>query len=160
MFILLHGCTTWMLSKHIEKKPRWEQYKNATCCLEQIQEAATPQNSRGTSLLTYQLGNGLLKITKELFAYKLYHVYIYIYIYICVCVCVNRILYQISHKGCCPVGWGSRLHRLHLCRGVRWLSQRVSYIWHKTNLMVRFQWFSNITIRFQSIAWSRNVFDN
>ena len=30
----------------------------------------------------------------------------------------------------CPVGWGFRIHRLHICKGVR-LPQRVSWIWHK-----------------------------
>ena len=29
----------------------------------------------------------------------------------------------------CPVGWGCRIHRLLLCRGVR-TSQRLSWIWH------------------------------
>ena len=31
----------------------------------------------------------------------------------------------------CPVSWGCRIHRFHLCRGVR-LPQQVSRIWHKT----------------------------
>ena len=30
----------------------------------------------------------------------------------------------------CPVGWGCRIHRLLLCRGVRPPPQRVSWIWH------------------------------
>ena len=30
-----------------------------------------------------------------------------------------------------PVRWGCRIHRLHLCRGVR-LLQQMSWIWHKT----------------------------
>ena len=29
-----------------------------------------------------------------------------------------------------PVGWGCRIYRLHLCRGVRSPPQRVSWIWH------------------------------
>ena len=44
-----------------------------------------------------------------------YRSYIYIYIYI----------YHTS-----LVGWGCRIHRLHLCRGVR-LTQWVFWIWHK-----------------------------
>ena len=28
----------------------------------------------------------------------------------------------------CPVGWGCKIHRLHLCRGVRPSPQRVSWI--------------------------------
>ena len=31
----------------------------------------------------------------------------------------------------CPVGWGCRIYRLLLCRGVR-PPQRVSWIWHET----------------------------
>ena len=30
----------------------------------------------------------------------------------------------------CPVSWGWRIHWLHLCRGVRPLPERVSWIWH------------------------------
>ena len=30
-----------------------------------------------------------------------------------------------------PVGWGCWIHRLHLCRGVKF-SQRVDWIWHYT----------------------------
>ena len=34
------------------------------------------------------------------------------------------------HQILCPAGWGSRIRRLHLCRGVRALLQQVSLIWH------------------------------
>ena len=34
--ILLYGCTTWTLTKCMEKKTKWELHKNATCCFEQI----------------------------------------------------------------------------------------------------------------------------
>ena len=44
---------------------------------------------------------------------KMHHsVFLYIYIYIVMEVMVVRI-------GDCPVGWGCRIHWLHLCRGVR-----------------------------------------
>ena len=33
------------------------------------------------------------------------------------------------HSAYCPVGWGCRIHRQHLCRGLR-LPQLVSWIWH------------------------------
>ena len=36
--ILLYRCTTWTLAERMEKKARWELYKNATCCFEQIPE--------------------------------------------------------------------------------------------------------------------------
>ena len=32
----------------------------------------------------------------------------------------------------CPVGWSCKIHRLLLCRGVR-PTQRVSWIWHKSD---------------------------
>ena len=32
----------------------------------------------------------------------------------------------------CPVGWGCRIHRLHLCKEVRPYPQHVSWIWHLT----------------------------
>ena len=33
----------------------------------------------------------------------------------------------------CTLGWGYRIHRLHICRGIRPFSfQRVSWIWHRT----------------------------
>ena len=38
-----------------------------------------------------------------------YNIYIYIYIYIY----ISKVL----HIYPCPVGWGCRIHRLHLCRG-------------------------------------------
>ena len=47
----------------------------------------------------------------------------------------NSSLTQINH---CPVGWGCRIHRLHLCRGVR---PPLTSVLDMTlnNLMVRFQ---------------------
>ena len=39
----------------------------------------------------------------------------------------------------CPVGWGCRIHRLHLCRGVT-PPQTVAMDMTLNNLMVRFQW--------------------
>ena len=38
VFILLNGCTTWILTKPREKA-WWELHKNATCCLDRILEA-------------------------------------------------------------------------------------------------------------------------
>ena len=32
----------------------------------------------------------------------------------------------------CPIGWGCRIHRLHLCREVKLPPQKVSWIWHQT----------------------------
>ena len=55
------------------------------------------------------------------------HTYIYIYIY-------TGNLYQ----NYCPVGWGCRIHRLLLCRGVRPPPTSVLDMTLK-NLMVRFQ---------------------
>ena len=65
------------------------------------------------------------------------YVYIYIYIYIytytkCVCVCVYEIyIYIAALREICPVCWGCRIHRLHLCRVVKNLPpKRVS--WYDT----------------------------
>ena len=41
----------------------------------------------------------------------------------------NRIDNLSSNPGC-PVGWGCRIYRLLLCRGVRPPPQSVSWIWH------------------------------
>ena len=69
-------------------------------------------------------------------SYKKEYIYIYIYIYICararVCVCVsfsNNSYVMLLLQKYCLVSWGSRIHRLHLCRGVR-LPKRVS--WYDT----------------------------
>ena len=46
----------------------------------------------------------------------------------------------LSHKQTtCPVGWGCRIHRLHLCRGVTPQQTSVPDM-TLNNLMVRFQW--------------------
>ena len=43
----------------------------------------------------------------------------------------QRVLWLLkSPNRICPVGWGSRIHRLLLCRGVRPHPQRVFWIWH------------------------------
>ena len=39
-------------------------------------------------------------------------------------------LFLLFSYGICPIDWGCRIHRLHLCRGIRPLPQRVSWIWH------------------------------
>ena len=62
------------------------------------------------------------------YVHKHTHIYIYIYIYnacvsFCVCVCacigVHIYIYIYIYILDCPVGWGCRIHWLHLCRGVR-----------------------------------------
>ena len=70
---------------------------------------------------------GLFKnVTYKLFAYKSYDIYIYIYIYIYKQdLALNNPQELIFHKiqpsqtKSCPVTCGCRVHRLHLCRGVR-----------------------------------------
>ena len=42
---------------------------------------------------------------------------------------VLRCIHLISKRFVNPVGWGCRIHRLHLSREVR-LPQRVSWLWH------------------------------
>ena len=42
--ILLYGCTTWTLTKRLEKKTRWQLHKNAACNPEQVL-AATPHKT-------------------------------------------------------------------------------------------------------------------
>ena len=54
----------------------------------------------------------------------------YVPVYICICIrAVELWLYntKMEHSG--TVGWGSRIHRRHLCRGVRPPHQRVSWIY-------------------------------
>ena len=41
--ILLYGCTTWTLTKHMEKKLDWQQHKNAASNFEQVLEATNHQ---------------------------------------------------------------------------------------------------------------------
>ena len=43
--VLLYGCTTWTLTKRLEKKLVGELHKDAAGCFEQILEAAPLQNS-------------------------------------------------------------------------------------------------------------------
>ena len=47
------------------------------------------------------------------------------------CRCYSGISIHTSLSYLGPVGWGSRIHRSQLCRGVR-LPQQVSWIWHYT----------------------------
>ena len=54
------------------------------------------------------------------------HIYIYIYIYI-----FDNYYTVGSSTMSKYVGWGCRIHRQHICRGVR-PSKRVSWIGHKT----------------------------
>ena len=42
--ILLYGCTTWTLTKRLEKKTRWQLHNNAACNPEQVL-AATPHKT-------------------------------------------------------------------------------------------------------------------
>ena len=56
MSILLYGCTTWTLTKRIEKKTKWELHKNAWSYFEQILEA-TPHETAAVLLLTSHLKN-------------------------------------------------------------------------------------------------------
>ena len=55
--------------------------------------------------------------------------------------CINILCFcilAVDSLNLCPVGWGRRIHRLHLCRGVRLPSMRVPDM-TLNNLMVRFQ---------------------
>ena len=49
VMVLLYECTTWTLTKCMEKKTRWGVYKNIMCCFEQILEGATHKNSNYTA---------------------------------------------------------------------------------------------------------------
>ena len=87
--------------------------------VEQSREGVAPSPTPWCS--SYRKGS--LRVTLD------YGRQLYFYIYICVCVCINLILL-------CPVGWGCRIHWLHLCRGVKKTKKknkktRVSWIWHK-----------------------------
>ena len=64
--------------------------------------------------------------------------------------CINVRMFVVSkqadriwdhlNENCCPVGWDSKIHRLHLCRWVRLLPhQQVSWYMTLNNLMLRFQ---------------------
>ena len=80
------------------------------------------------------------KQTKQKDIYIYLHIYIYIYIYISISVCMYVCMYQSKYfysyvcidlsifESICPVGWGCRIHWLHLCRGVRpHLNERPGY---------------------------------
>ena len=56
MPILLHGCTTWTLGKHLEKKVKWELQKDAMSCFEQILES-TLHKTASTWALIFNLKN-------------------------------------------------------------------------------------------------------
>ena len=40
-------------------------------------------------------------------------------VYVPIWKCMSESVYRVSQNRCCTVGWGSRIHRLHLFRGVR-----------------------------------------
>ena len=83
------------------------------------------------------------------FIHKNTHTHTHIYIYMCVCVCVCIYIYIYMEWGImfftvsfisklhitmtlCPVSWGCRIHRLHLCGEVRPHPRWVPWIWHWT----------------------------
>ena len=55
----------------------------------------------------------------------------------------RRLLYHLlnhpNQTASCPVSWGCRIHRLHLCRGVRTPTPISVLVMTLNNLMVRFQ---------------------
>ena len=53
--------------------------------------------------------------------------------------CYEPICYNNTLSTVCPVGWGCRIHRLHICRGVRPSPMSVLDM-TLNNLMVRFLW--------------------
>ena len=62
-----------------------------------------------------------------------------IFIYICMYISISTYVFVYVR---CPGDWGCRIHRLHLCRGVR-LPPPLAYECPDmtlSNLMVRFQW--------------------
>ena len=57
---------------------------------------------------------------------------------VCQYIYLNITSAEVSRMSCCPVGWGCRIHRLHLCRGVT--PSPISVLDMKlNNLMVRSQ---------------------
>ena len=58
--VLLYGCTTWTLTKRMEKKAWRELHKNAASNIEQVMEAAPPQSSICTA--TYHPSRKLSKL--------------------------------------------------------------------------------------------------
>ena len=58
----------------------------------------------------------------HIYTYTYTHLYTYTYTHI----------FAHTQTQTCPVGWGRRIHQLHLCKGVRTPTQRVSWIRHET----------------------------
>ena len=92
----------------------------------------------------------LLSLWDQILLFSWYiYIYIYIYIYMCVCVCVCvcvcshlQIICEVTFVVItwnCPVGWGCRIHRLLLCRGIRHPPSTSVLDMTLNNLMVRFQ---------------------
>ena len=61
--ILQYGYTTWMLTKRIQKRTRWELHKNAVRCLEQILKA-THHKTTAVGPLNSHLTNHSSKTNK------------------------------------------------------------------------------------------------
>ena len=80
------------------------------------------------------LGTILKSLVKGLSIYLSIYLFLYVCVCVCVCVCVWWCFIKIF-LGCLmpnpvsSVGLGRRIHRLHLCRGLR-LPERVSCLWH------------------------------
>ena len=58
--ILLYGCTTWTLTKRLEKKLDGNLHKNATCNLKQVLAATPPQDTNCTA--TCHISRKLFKL--------------------------------------------------------------------------------------------------
>ena len=58
--ILLYGCTTWTLTKRLEKKLDGQLHKNAASNIEQVLAATPPQHTNSTA--TCLLSRKLLKL--------------------------------------------------------------------------------------------------
>ena len=118
--ILLYGCTTWTLTKRMEKKLD----SNYTRMLRAILNKSWRQHS------TKQLLYGRLSpITKTIKFRRIGHAG---HCWSSRDELISDILFWTTFSGpLCPAGWDCRIYRLHLCRGVR-PPERVSWIWHIT----------------------------
>ena len=61
MSVLLYGCTTWTVTKRLEKKARRELHKDAPCNLGKILEEVTPPKKNTSYTVTYLPSHKLSK---------------------------------------------------------------------------------------------------
>ena len=130
MWVLSYGCTTWTLMKHPEKRLDGN-YTRMLCAVlnnSWKQHTTKPQLYSHLPTISQIIQGRWMRYAGH--SYKSKHKLIkdiLLWTLTLICTSVGWPAKTLIHY--CPVGWGCRIHRLLLCRGVR-PPQWVSWLWH------------------------------